>query len=177
MGTIRVVWGAATGPTAMASYDAALAEANVHDYNLVRVSSVIPAGATLDVAGEAPDFGPAGERLTVVQSRDTVALEENRPAVAGIGWARSADQGPGIFYEAAGEDEVAVREGIDAGLDHGAGLRDWTVAERGIEVRASPASSASDASNHSGASRPSEATDSFRTQVVCAIYGDAEPIL
>ena len=45
MGTIRVVRGTATGPTATASYDAALAAANVHDYNLVSVSSVIPADA------------------------------------------------------------------------------------------------------------------------------------
>ncbi|PSP40313.1 pyruvoyl-dependent arginine decarboxylase, partial [Halobacteriales archaeon QH_10_70_21] len=73
MGTIRVVWGTATGPTAMASYDAALAAANVHDYNLVSVSSVIPADATVEVVGEAPDLGPAGERLTVVEGRATVA--------------------------------------------------------------------------------------------------------
>ena len=160
MGTIRVVWGAATGPTAMASYDAALAGANVHDYNLVRVSSVIPAGASLEVPGAATDLGPAGQRLTVVQSRDTVAPAADRPAVAGIGWARSGDEGPGIFYEAAGGTESAVREEIDAGLDYGAELRDWTVAERGVEVHASDSDG-----------------DGFTTQVVCAVYGGAEAIV
>ena len=160
MGTIRVVWGAATGQTAMASYDAALAGANVHDYNLVQVSSVIPAGASLEVADEAPGLGPAGQRLTVVQSRDTVAPAADRPAVAGIGWARSADRGPGIFYEAAGGTAAAVREEIEAGLDHGTSLRDWTVAERQTEVRATD-----------------DDAEAFTTQVVCAVYGDADPIV
>ncbi|MEF8907067.1 MAG: pyruvoyl-dependent arginine decarboxylase, partial [Haloarculaceae archaeon] len=40
MSVIRVVWGSGTGPTGTAAYDAALAEAGVHDYNLVTVSSV-----------------------------------------------------------------------------------------------------------------------------------------
>jgi arginine decarboxylase len=40
MGSIRIVRGTATGPTAMAAYDAALAAAGVHNYNLVSVSSV-----------------------------------------------------------------------------------------------------------------------------------------
>ena len=159
MSTIRVVWGGATGPTAMASYDAALAAAAVHDFNLVTVSSVVPADVPIAVEGTAPDLGPAGERLTVVQSRDTVGPEGERPAVAGLGWARSADDGPGIFYEAAGDDEAAVRERIEAGLDYGAGLRDWDVAERTVEVRSSEA-----------------ALEGYTTQVLLAVYGDSDPI-
>ena len=50
MSTIRVVWGTASGPTRMSSYDAALAEANVHNYNLVSVSSVIPADTPVEMA-------------------------------------------------------------------------------------------------------------------------------
>jgi len=36
---IRVVDGAGTGPTAVASYDAALAEASLHEYNLASAAS------------------------------------------------------------------------------------------------------------------------------------------
>ncbi len=160
MGSIRVVDGGATGPTAMASYDAALAAANVHDANLVTVSSVVPAGAPIEVAETAPDLGPVGDRLTVVQSRATVAPGDPGPAVAGLGWARGANQGPGIFYEAAGDDPASVREIIADGLDHGVGLRDWAAAEREVLVREAPA-----------------APDDYTTQVLCAVYGDSDPLV
>ncbi|ELY82692.1 pyruvoyl-dependent arginine decarboxylase [Natrinema pallidum DSM 3751] len=118
MSTIRVVWGSASAPTAMASYDAALAEAGVENYNLVSVSSVIPAGVDVEAVGTAPDLGPAGERLTVVEARATAAGPGR--VSAALAWAQSVDDGPGLFYETAGEtdrDDVErrVREGLAAG--------------------------------------------------------------
>ncbi|MFC6728802.1 pyruvoyl-dependent arginine decarboxylase, partial [Natronoarchaeum mannanilyticum] len=71
MEPIRIVWGTGEGPTEMASYDAALADAGIENYNLVSVSSIVPAGAEIDPVGTAPDLGPAGERLTVVEGRAT----------------------------------------------------------------------------------------------------------
>ena len=159
MTTIRVAWGTATGPTAMAAYDAALADANVHDFNLVTVSSVIPAGADLAVAGTAPDLGPAGDRLTVVQSRADRAPGDDEPGVAGLGWARSAD-GPGIFYEATGTDTDAVREEVRAGLEHGVTLRDWAVADSDVLVR-----------------HVEPSADAHATAVLLAAYGESEPIV
>jgi arginine decarboxylase len=143
----------------MAAYDAALAGANVHDYNLVTVSSVIPAGPDLEAVGTAPDLGPAGQRLTVVQSRETAAPGASTPAVAGIGWARSAS-GRGIFYEATGEDADAVRQRIEDGLAHGRSLRDWAFTERDVLVRETPPD-----------------PEAFTTTVVCAVYGESTPIL
>jgi len=163
MSVIRLVWGAASGPTAMSSYDAALAEANVHDFNLVTVSSVVPEGAAIEAVGTAPALGPAGDRLTVVQSRATVGPEAAGPAVAGIGWARGAGEdgpGPGIFYEATGTDPASVRTDIQMGLDHGASLREWETAESDHVLREAPA-----------------ADGAYTTQVVCAVYGESRPIL
>jgi arginine decarboxylase len=137
MNTIRVVWGTATGPTEMASYDAALAEANVHNYNLVPVSSVIPADAEVEAVGDAPDLGPAGERLTVVQARATVAGPGR--ASAGLAWSTS-EGGPGLFYEAGGETGVEdVRGRVLEGLSTGQELRDWTFDEAQHEVVTAPA--------------------------------------
>src|SRR6056297_4057573 len=99
MSTIRVVWGTASGPTRMSSYDAALADANVHNYNLVAVSSVVPADAEVEAVGTAPDLGPAGERLTVVEARATRAGPGR--VSAALGWTTGED-GPGLFYESAG---------------------------------------------------------------------------
>lgn len=156
MSTIRVVWGTATGPTALASYDAALAEAGVHNYNLVTLSSVIPAGPAIEVVGTAPDLGPPGERLHVVQSAATAA--PGKRAAAGIGWARTAD-GPGIFYEVDGVDPDAVRTEIREGLAAGRELRDWDFVEEEVHVQ-----SVAPEERHASA-------------VVLATYGKSEPLV
>jgi arginine decarboxylase len=159
MSVLRVVWGSATTPTAMSAYDAALADANIHNYNLVTVSSVIPAGPPLEAVGTAPDLGPAGNRLTVVQSKATLAPSEDGPAVAGIGWARS-ESGRGIFYEASGEDRDTVRETIEAGLAAGRELRDWGFIHEDVTV-------------HEVCGDPERHT----AVVVCAIYGESTPLV
>lgn len=110
---VRIVDGTGSGPTATASYDAALATAGVHNYNLVTVSSVLPADATVVEADAAPDLGPAGSRLTVVQARATVAGPG--AACAGLGWSREPG-GPGILYEVG--ETAGAGEGVgDGGTD------------------------------------------------------------
>ncbi len=159
MGSIRIVWGTAAGPTAMASYDAALAAANVHNYNLVSVSSVIPAAAAIEVDGEAPDLGPAGERLTVVEGRKTIGPEEAGTAAACLGWSREPD-GPGIFYESSGTVPDAVRNRAEAGLEAGRELRSWAFegeTTRTVTVEAEP--------------------DQYVTALVLAVYGESSPLV
>ncbi|MFC6863819.1 pyruvoyl-dependent arginine decarboxylase [Halomicroarcula sp. GCM10025817] len=156
MSTIRVVWGTAHGPTELSAYDAALAEAGVHNYNLVTLSSVIPAGPDIEVAGTAPDLGPPGEALEVVQSAATAAPGER--AAAGIGWARTAD-GPGIFYEVDGEDPDEVRREIREGLAAGRDLREWDFVEETVHVESvAPA-------------------DDYASAVVLATYGESHPVV
>lgn len=157
MGTVRVVWGVASADTAVASYDAALAEANLHDHNLLPVSSVLPSGATVDVVGRAPDLGAAGGLLPVVQARVTAADAER--LTAGLGWVIS-EAGPGVAYEAAGRDpESTVRDRIERGLSEAAALRDWSVADRAVRTVATD--------GDDGA---------FTTALVIAAYGQPEPI-
>jgi arginine decarboxylase len=157
MSVIRLVWGRATGPTPTASYDAALAEANVHNFNLVTVSSVIPAAAHLEVVGTAPDLGAVGDSLTVVQGRAT--RDPGDAGAAGIGWARS-ESGKGIFYESSGDDETTVRERIEQGLAAGKELRDWSFVDEDMVVV-------------EGDPDPNE----YASVVVIAAYGESRPIL
>jgi arginine decarboxylase len=160
MGLVRIVWGDAMGPTATASYDAALAAANVHEYNLVTVSSVLPADTTVEVIGEAPHLGPVGEQLTVVQGRATTTPGTSESAAAALGWSRSAE-GPGIFYEASGTDPTDVQQRVTDGLEHGQTLRadrTWT-AENGLRLVTAEADS-----------------DQYVTAVVLAIYGESKPL-
>lgn len=172
---IRVVWGAGTGPTAVASYDAALAEANVHDYNLATVSSVVPPGVSVEAAGTAPDLGPAGDRLWVLESRATVRGAGR--ATAALGWAtgdaleserRAARQdpssqpgtGPGLLYEAAGElSEEAAREQVADGLAAGRALRDRDLDGGGVRSISIEASAGT-----------------YATAVVLAAFGRSESI-
>lgn len=156
--TIRVAWGTGSGPTEMAAYDAALADAGLHNYNLVAVSSVIPADADVEAVGTAPDLGPTGERVTVVEAHAGAAGP--RHVSAGLAWARS-EAGPGLFYEAAGQTDAAdVEERVRAGVDAGMALRDWSFPDAAVRT----ASTDADPGEHASA-------------VVVAAYGDSDPIL
>ena len=162
---MRIVWGTGTGPTDVASYDAALADAGVHNYNIVPVSTNVPIGAVVASVGTAPDLGPAGNRLTAVQARATVAGPDR--ATAGLGWATGGEQGttagegPGVIYEASGEfGEDTARERIRRGIDAATDLRDWPLAEPDLRI----ASTTVDAG-------------AFATAVALAVFGESEPIL
>jgi len=159
MSTIHVAGGVGVAPTEMAAYDAALADANLHNYNLITVSSVIPADADLAVVDEAPDLGPAGNKLTVVQGKVVAGPDSDAERIStGIGWATGP--GPGLFYEAHGADPEAVEAEIRRGLDAGCELREWTVTDRDVEV---------------SSVEPREG--SYTAAVMLAAYGDSEPIL
>jgi arginine decarboxylase len=162
---IRVAWGTGTGPTEMSAYDAALADANLHNYNLVTVSSVIPADADVEAVGTAPDLGPAGNKLTVVEAHAGGAGP--RHVSAALAWgkhekaAESSSPGPGLFYEVADETDAAdVAERARAGIEAGAELRDWTIENptvRSVSVEPEPGE--------------------FVSAVVLAAYGESEPII
>lgn len=156
MSTIRVVWGTASGPTELAAYDAALAEAGVENFNLLTLSSVIPKGVDLKVVGETPDLGSIGDELRVVQSESIAPADQ--PAAAGIGWARRSD-GAGIFYEVAGADVEDVCEEIEAGLEAGKAHRGWEFVEQDVIVR------------------EATAERNYAAAVVLATYGESRPVV
>ncbi|QSG08087.1 pyruvoyl-dependent arginine decarboxylase [Halapricum desulfuricans] len=160
MSTIRVAWGSATSPTAISAYDGALAAANVHNYNLITLSSVIPAEPSLEEVGIAPDLGPAGQGLPVVQSHETVGPGSDDPAVAGLGWIRS-ESGHGLFYEVSGTDPDAVEATIREGIADGQRLRDWTFdSEPTVRIETAEPE-----------------PDAFAAAVVVAAYGHSESLL
>ncbi|GAB7094009.1 pyruvoyl-dependent arginine decarboxylase [Halolamina litorea] len=152
---IHVVAGAGTAPTAKAAYDAALADANLHNYNLVPVSSVVPADAEVVRVESAPDLGPAGNRLNVVQAKAAAVGPET--VAAGIGW--TTGPGAGLFYEADAEAEADVEARLEAGLAAGRELRDWSFDHEETLIETAEAS-------------PGEHT----CVVVLAAYGESEPI-
>jgi arginine decarboxylase len=163
MEPIRVATGTGTGPTTVAAYDAALAAAGAAEYNLVHVSSVIPAGAAVRTVGTLPELGAVGDRLTVVEA----AATGDRGAAAALAWGRrpggpGPDPGPGLFYEASAteDDPEAVGATAGTGLAAGADLRGWDLADR----ETASASGTADGAAHVAA-------------VAVAAYGSGEPLL
>jgi len=154
---IRIVWGAGHAATAKASFDTALAEAGLHQYNLRTLSSVIPAGPALELTGTAPDLGPTGNALDVVMARQT--SPPGARAAAGLAWARD-DDGTGVFYEVEDTDPETVRELLRAGIERGCYIRD--IDYTGVETRVITADSA---------------PDQYTTAVVVAVYGESKPLL
>ena len=130
MVTIRIVATTGTGPTDVAAFDSALAAVDAENYNLIRLSSVIPTDATVHHVDDLADLGSVGDRLHVVQAR--AIANPAKSGAAGITWART-DDGRGIFYEASAvgpEASEEVAEELDAGIEHGLALRSWTDTHR-----------------------------------------------
>jgi len=100
----------------LAAFHAALSTLGLAHYNLIRLSSVVPPGTTIDGSGAAPaPSGAWGDRLYCVygERRETTPGKE---AWAGMGWVHRIDGGGGLLVEHEGESEELVTEAIQISL-------------------------------------------------------------
>ena len=116
---IEIVWGSDEGTTPLGAFDAALADAGVHNYNHVRLSSVIPPDAAIVETGTHDGQWDVGTIVaSVLASNESSTPGET--IAAGLGW-RRAEEG-GIFFEGSGDStdvvDSRVRRGIDSGTTH-----------------------------------------------------------
>jgi arginine decarboxylase len=113
---IQVSAGTGTGPTKLSAFDAALKAAGIANYNLIRLSSIIPTGSKVNqVKGTVvKQPGNWGDRLYAVYAE----LRTDTPNVevwAGIGWVQD-ENGCGLFVEHEGASEAQVRRDISQSL-------------------------------------------------------------
>jgi arginine decarboxylase len=120
---IAVVWGRGDAGTRLNALDAALAEAGVHDYNLVTYSSIVPAGASVVERGDLARRYPVGAPVGVVLARETSDVTDETVA-AGLGWVE-AEEG-GVFMESAAASARACRTDLRRKLADAKRLREWT---------------------------------------------------
>lgn len=115
--TIRVSAGSGKGRTTMAAFDSALRSAGVADHNLIRLSSIIPPGAVVDVCEPADQLrGAFGDGMLCVYAV-AFATERGDDAWSGVGWSRATDgSGRGLFVEHTGHAEEQVRTLVNASL-------------------------------------------------------------
>jgi arginine decarboxylase len=115
---INVFAGTGSGPTKLAAFDSALYKAGIANYNLLKLSSVIPANTKIRIKRnleltEQP--GKWGDRLYVVMSEARVDTP-SKEAWAGIGWVQDKESGKGLFVEHEGSSEDKVRDDIKKSL-------------------------------------------------------------
>ncbi|KND49211.1 MAG: Pyruvoyl-dependent arginine decarboxylase [Parcubacteria bacterium C7867-008] len=105
---IKISTGTGTGTTRMAAFDAALFDAGVANYNLIRLSSIIPTGFTVETGKAELEEGEFGHKLYVVYASQ-IEDEVGKDAWAGIGWTKMEDgSGRGLFTEHEGHSEHEV---------------------------------------------------------------------
>lgn len=106
-----------TGDTELAAFDHALNLTGIANYNLIRLSSVIPPNTEI-VATETvtEKIGTWGDRLYVVYAEQRES-EVGKEAWAGIGWVQDPADGKGLFVEHEGGSEESVRADIEATLN------------------------------------------------------------
>ena len=113
---ITVATGTGEGPTSLAAFDAALIDAGVANYNLIYLSSVIPAGSVVQRSKYLAQAKEYGDRLYVVLARG----QERRPGKsvwAGLGWVQENETGCGLFVELRGATKSEVEEAISVTLE------------------------------------------------------------
>lgn len=116
---IHIATGLGSASTSLAAFDAALNHAGIANYNLIKLSSVIPPNTTLvNHADPIPANvmpGGWGDRLYVVMAEQRVETP-NTEAWAGIGWVQEKKSGKGLFVEHEGNSETTVRRDIEQSL-------------------------------------------------------------
>ncbi len=117
---IHVTAGLGSGPTTLSAFDAALNHANIANYNLLCLSSVVPPKSEIVVHEYGLDGvkvpGTWGDRLYVVMAEMRVDTP-NVEAWAGIGWVQDPETGQGLFVEHEGYNESSVKQDITQSLE------------------------------------------------------------
>ncbi|MBA8793172.1 arginine decarboxylase [Friedmanniella endophytica] len=115
---IKVSTGVGTGRTRLAAFDAALRNAGLADFNLIRLSSVIPPGSIVSEVGRHEQLrGDHGDRLYCVYA-ESFASTPHSEAWAGVAWSTREDgSGAGLFVEHSGLSEQQVSTDLDLTLE------------------------------------------------------------
>jgi arginine decarboxylase len=113
---IPVLCATGTGGTTLSAFHEALVAVDLGHYNLIRLSSVVPPGTSVDATGKAPaPVGEWGDKLYCVYAEQR-ATEIGEQAWAGIGWVQRLDGRGGLFVEHEGTSEAFVENAIRTSL-------------------------------------------------------------
>lgn len=125
MKTIVVTSGVGHGVTKLDSFDAALYDAGIANYNLIELSSVIPPGIDIVTGKWITSPEHYGHRLYLVKSEAYAHFEglASTP-VAGVAWVQREDKS-GLFVEITGQDQDTVEYNMTRTLENMMERRGW----------------------------------------------------
>ena len=105
------------GTTELSAFDAALVGAGVANFNLIRLSSVIPPNGEVVEVDRCPFSHGAswGDRLYAVYAEQRTSIP-GQQVWAGVGWVQDGRTGRGLFVEHEGFDEQVVTDQLRASL-------------------------------------------------------------
>jgi len=113
---IQMAAGTGTAPTPLAAFDAALLAVGAGNFNLVRLSSVIPTGSDLALMDRVETCAVWGDRMFCVYA-EAHADVPGRGAAAGVGWVvADDDSGAGLMVEHHADTEAEVATQIRSSL-------------------------------------------------------------
>ena len=95
---IIITYGVGEGNTEISAFDSALLDAGINNYNLIKLSSVIPPESIVKVKKINFNLGKPGERLYVVIS-ERGEKTKGKEAWAGLGWVLGKNNKTGVFVE------------------------------------------------------------------------------
>lgn len=126
---IVISTGGGRGATSLSAFDRALFEAGVANYNLIKLSSVIPPGTKILKGKRQKSITEEyGHRLYVVIA-EAYADNPGEEAWAGLGWVHhSDDSGKGLFVEHVGKSKKEVEDLISLSLNS---MAEYRPEERG----------------------------------------------
>lgn len=115
---IRLRKAVGTGPTELAAFDQALVNAEIANFNLIYLSSVLPPKSEIVIEDEkTTQFdGNWGDRLYVVMAQKRTN-QRNQEAWAGVGWIQDEKTKKGLLVEHEGHSEAEVRADIKHSLN------------------------------------------------------------
>jgi len=103
---IIITKGKGSGHTELSAFDNALYDAGIGNFNLIRLTSIIPPGSKVVVRKINWNQVDFGNKLYVVLAKATQVIT-GKEAWAGIGWVQSKD-GQGMFIEHTAESQEDV---------------------------------------------------------------------
>ncbi len=113
---ITLTKGTGTGDTKIGAFDAALFDAGIANYNLIRLSSIIPPDSEIQICKAEIQSDEFGHKLYLVYASQ-IENEAGMDAWAGIGWVLQQEgDGRGLFTEHEGHSEQEVSNLINETL-------------------------------------------------------------
>lgn len=117
---IYVTWGIGEGETKIIAFDKALYDAGIPNYNLIKLTSIIPKKSEVIIKKLKTNHKEFGKKAYVVLS-ERYESQKGKKAVAGLGWIVSKEGG--IFVEHSNSNREAVTSCIKKSLEHMASYR------------------------------------------------------